>query len=159
MKIIFLNFFKVFKSLYWIIGFIIWFLLIWLPTYLLTYHDTHNMRMWMWDTHYFFMVWLDIFLAILFGIFIWATIYKMKYFWNNKWTSKLWVVGWFIWTVVWGCASCSITVATYIWLASFLSIFPYGWLELKVLSIFLLIYATYTTLKNLEVCNLKLKRA
>lgn len=148
------NLLKIFKNLYWILGIVFWGLLVWLPTYLLTWKDTHSMRVWMWEIKYFSMMWLDIFLVIFFAIFVWATLYKMKYF-SNPSLNKFWFLWGFLWTLVWGCASCSITLASYLGLASIVAFLPYNWLELKILSIFILIYACFSTLKNLETCKIK----
>lgn len=154
MKNIFLNLEKVIQNKIWIIWIFSWFLILWIPSYLITWRDSSSMRLWMWDEYYFSVMFLDIFLVVLFWIFIWATIYKIKFFWNKK-ASKLWIIWWFLWSLVTGCTSCSITLATYLGLAWVISLLPYGWLELKIISILLLVYACYQTLKNLEVCSLK----
>lgn len=155
---IFKNFLKILKSKYWIIWILLGLIIMLLPTYFFTWKERHWMIMWMWDNHFYFVLSLDIILAILFAIFVWATLYKMKYFWNPN-PSKLWFLWWFLWSLVWGCASCSITLASYLGLASFMAFLPYGGIELKILSILLLIYVWFTTLKNLEVCNLKSKKS
>lgn len=155
---IFRNFLKIFSNKYSIIWFFLWVFIMLLPTYFFTWKERHGMIMGMWDNYFYFMLSLDIFLAILFGIFLAGTLYKMIYFGNKK-TSKLWFVWWFLGSLVWGCTSCSLTLASYLGLASFMAFLPYGWLEIKILSILLLIYVVFVTLKNLEVCNLKLKKS
>lgn len=149
---------RVFSSKSWIVWFLIWLVIMLIPTYFFTWKERHQMILWMWDNYFYFVLGLDIFLAILFAIFIGGTIYKMFYFWNRK-PSKLGIIWWFLWTLVWGCASCSLTLASVLWLWAFMSFLPYNWLEIKVLSILLLIYVCFTTLKNLEVCNIKLKKS
>lgn len=107
-------------------------------------------------TFYIAELTLDIFIALLFWLFIWSTVYKIYYFTAPK-KKHIWV-WWFasfFWIFVWGCPACSITVASYLGLASILSVFPYYWMELKVLSFIMLLYVVYDTLKTLEVCSVK----
>lgn len=102
---------------------------------------------------------LEIIISLLFWIFVWATIYKLTYFSsNNTKNNFIWWLGWFFWVLVTGCPACSITIASYIWLASIISVFPYHGLELKVLSFVLLLYVVYDTLYNLEICKVKIKK-
>lgn len=152
------NFFKIISNKYWIIGMIIGAFLLWLPSYFISWKDSHNMRMWMWDTYYYFMLWLDITLTILFAIFVWATLYKIIKMWNVKNTNKLWFIGGFIGTIVWWCASCSITLATYLWLAGFISLLPYNGLELKIISIIILIYVCFVSVRDIDKCKIKFKK-
>lgn len=151
---IFKNLLKIFSSKYGIIWFLIWSMIILTPTYFFTWSWREQLVLWMWDIYFYSILFLDLFLAFLFAIFVWATLYKMTYFWNKK-ASKLWFLWWFLGALVWGCASCSLTLASVLWLWAFISFLPYGWLELKILSIFLLLYVCFTTLKNLWVCNIK----
>ncbi len=53
-----------------------------------------------------------------------------------------------------GCWTCGLTLASYIGLGSFLSYFPFGGIELKVISVLLLLVAIYQ-LSAPEVCALK----
>lgn len=148
------NFLKVFKSLSWIISFFVWLILMLIPTYFFTWKGRAQIRLWMWDNYFYFLFVADVLLAILFWIFLASTIYKIKYFWKPK-TSKVWILWAFIWSLVWWCASCSITFASILWFWAIVSALPYGWVELKILSFFLLIWAIFSTLKNLEICKLK----
>ena len=128
--LIFRNLLKVLKSptgLFWTV---IWVLIIAIPSYLFTDKQTIVFNMWIWI--YTFEIVLSFLIAILFGIFLWATIYKIKYFSVKK--TWVWVFAWF------------------------LQFFPYWWIELKAISVLLLLFACYNALKNLETCNLKLKR-
>lgn len=152
---IFRNFLKIFSSKYWIIWSLIWFVIMSLPTYFFTLRDAHQMKMWMWDTHFYLVFGLDAILIFLFGIFLWWTLYKMVYFWNRK-TSKIWFLGGFLGSLVWGCTSCSLTLASVLGLWSFMAFLPYWWLEIKIFSVLLLVYVCFNTLKNLEICNLKI---
>ena len=151
--LIFRNLLKVLKSptgLFWTI---IWILIIAIPSYLFTDKQTIVFNMWIWI--YTFEIVLSFLIAILFGIFLWATIYKIKYFSVKK--TWVWVFAWFIGVLVSWCPACSLCLASFFWLAWFLQFFPYWWIELKAISVLLLLFACYNALKNLETCNLKLK--
>jgi len=92
-------------------------------------------------------------IALLFGIFFGSTLYKIKTF--SAWNSWVGVVGWFLGILVAGCPACSITLASYIWLASIVSVFPFYGMELKFASILFLLYANYSIIKDLSVCKIK----
>ena len=150
----FRNLFKVLKSkigLFWIIFGIV---LIAIPSYY--FLDTEIIIGNKGYNYLYFEILLDVLISILFWIFIGATLYKMSYF--NVKKTWVWFLGWFLGILVSGCPSCTITLASYLWLAGFVSVLPYDWLELKVISVFLLLYVCYTTLKKLETCELKLKK-
>lgn len=111
-----------------------------------------------WFKFYLLELILDICVAILFWLFIWSTVYKILYFSTpNKKHFGIWGIASFFWVLVWGCPACSVTVASYLGLASILSVLPYHWIELKVLSFIMLLYVVYDTLKTLEVCSIKKK--
>jgi len=112
-----------------------------------------------WNLGYTFFlleIILNTIIALLFWLFIWGTIYKIQYF--NVKKSGVWLLGWFLGILVSGCPACSITFASYVWLASIIWVFPYYGLELKILSVFLLVYANYSIFNNLEVCKIKTKK-
>ena len=77
----------------------------------------------------------------------------LQYFKVDK--TSVWFLGWFLGFLISGCPACSITFASYLWLASIFSIFPYYGLELKILSVFLLLYANYTIFTQLDTCRIK----
>jgi hypothetical protein len=111
-----------------------------------------------WFKFYLLELILDIWVAILFWLFIWSTVYKILYFSTpNKKHFWIWWIASFFWVLVWGCPACSVTIASYLGLASILSVLPYHWIELKVLSFIMLLYVVYDTLKTLEVCSIKKK--
>lgn len=145
------NIIKVFKKPIWIMGFIFWMVIIFIPMY--KFLDKELVQNTLWNTFYLTEITLTIIIAILFWLFLWATLYKIKYFSSTN--SSVWFFGWIIWVLVSGCPACSITLASYIGLASLISLLPYHWLELKVISVFLLLYANYITLRDLEVCKMK----
>jgi len=148
------NLIKVLKSkisLFWVF---FWMILIAIPTY---YFLDSQIIIWnKWYIYYYFEMSLDILIMILFWIFVWSTLYKMAYF--NAWKTWVWFLWWFLWILVSGCPSCTITLASYFWLAWIVSVLPFWWIELKVISVLILFYVCYSTLKNLEVCNLKIKK-
>ena len=110
----------------------------------------------LWMSFYVTEIVLDILVALLFWLFVGSTVYKIMYFaWPTKKTMWVWSIASFFWILVSGCPACSITLASYLWFASILSVFPYHWIELKVISFLMLLYVVYDTLKTLETCNIK----
>ena len=102
---------------------------------------------------------LQFFIASLFAIFLPISFYK--YFKFNTFSIKensTSAIGTFIGVLVAGCPACSITFASYIGLAGGLALLPLHGLELKILSVPLLLYANYSILKDLQVCKIKKKR-
>jgi len=126
------------------------------------FYNFQNSELIIWNMGYTFYITeliLDIAIAILFGLFIWSTVYKIFYFSTpTKKTIWLWSIASFFGILVSGCPACSITLASYLGLASILSVLPYHWIELKVLSFIMLLYVVYDTLKTLEVCDIKKKK-
>jgi len=149
---LFKNFVKVLKNKVSFLAIVISILAIWALFY---YLGDYKLTIWnLWWNFYVTQLVLETLISILFWIFIWASVYKLIYFsTSNKKHSILWWVWWFFWVLVTGCPACSITLASYLWLASIISVFPYYWLELKFLSLFLLLYVVYDILHNLEACK------
>lgn len=145
------NTFKIIRSFIWIIWIIIGIAIIAIPSYYFMNKDLIIGNL--WHTFYITEMSLTIVIALLFWLFIWATLYKINYFSVKK--SWIWILGWFLWALVSGCPACSVTLASYLWLAWFMYLFPYSWLELKILSVLILLYANYSTIKTLEVCKIK----
>lgn len=145
------NLIKILKSKIWISWIVFWITVIMLPYFYFLNKQLLIGNLW----YSFFLIelTLTIIIAILFWLFIWSTVYKIKYFSVGK--SWIWIMWWFLWVLVTGCPACSITFASYLWLAGIMSVFPYNWLELKVLSIAILLYVNYTIIKTLEVCKIK----
>jgi len=147
------NLINVFRSSLWVIGFILWVIIIAMPSLYFIQKELI-----IWNLGYIFFITevsLTILISILFWLFLWSTFYKIEYFKIKK--TGIWFFWWFLWVLVSGCPACSITLASYIWLASIISALPYYWLELKVLSLGMLLYANYATLNNLELCKIKVK--
>ena len=156
MKLILQNLIKVLTKQSSLIVTIVSILSIW--TLFLYFKNTELIIWNLWLTFYVIELILDILVAILFWLFVWSTVYKIMYFaWPTKKTMWVWSIASFFWILVSGCPSCSITLASYLGLASILSVFPYHWIELKVLSFIMLLYVVYDTLKTLEICNIKKK--
>jgi len=102
---------------------------------------------------------LQILISILFSIYLPISIYKIRLYKSipikeNLTSSTGTILG----ILVAGCPACSITLASYLGLASIISFLPYYGLELKIIAIPLLIYSNYSLLKNLKICNRKLKK-
>lgn len=94
-------------------------------------------------------------LAILFGIFITATIYKIRWMKNpHTTTTWSWLLGGFLSTIVIGCPACSIGLASYLGLWWILINLPWFGLEVKLVWLALLSRATWTTLKDLYTCKI-----
>ncbi len=99
---------------------------------------------------------LHVAFTLLFGVFIAATVYKWNYMKKiSAADSTKGLIWWFLWTLVAGCPSCTITVASYIGLASVISMLPWWWLELKIIGLGLMIRSTYNTIKNIHTCSVK----
>ncbi len=101
---------------------------------------------------------LHILIALLFAIFIWAQFYKIKFF--HKFSiqnSTSWLLWSIFWILVTWCPTCSITLASYLWLSSLIAILPWWWIELKILGLWLLIFSVYKLCKNLTNCSLNKK--
>jgi len=151
------NLWKIFKSKVWIIWFILGLFIIIIPTY---YFTNKDLIIWnLWYNFYIVEIVLSISISLLFALFMWASLYKMFFFsqidWRNITKNVWWFIWWFLWILVSWCPACSITIASYIWLASLISLLPYYGLELKIISVIMLIYVNYSIIKNLEVCKMK----
>ena len=146
------NIYKVLKPSVWLVGTLFGIALLAIPRFSFT-----DSVLIIWNlgySFYIFEITLWAIIAVLFGLFLWSTVYKINFF--KWWKSWVGLFGWLLGILVTWCPSCSITLASYIWLAGILSILPFYWLELKFLSVFLLIYANYSTLKTLELCAVKI---
>ncbi len=146
------NILKTLKTKVWILWFIIWNLIILIPMFV--FMDSELIINNLWFKFFVIEIILTILIWIIFWLFLAWTLYKIKFF-SSPWAKTTWFFGWVLWVLVAGCPACSITLASYAWLAWVISVFPYEWLELKILSIFFLLYANYSTYKNLESCKLK----
>ena len=101
--------------------------------------------------------------VIAFVVFISATIYQIRYFSQfeteekkNKKTGILGGIGSFFSILVVWCPACSITLASYIWLASLMSLLPWNGMELKILGAWLVIWSAWSTVNKLETCQMKI---
>ena len=106
---------------------------------------------------YYNIVWiLQVLISLFLSLFIVLSIFKIYYFSSNSLTQN--GIGGFSSTLgilVAGCPACSITIASYLGLASFISFLPYDGLELKVLSFILLLVVNFYLLKDLQTCKIK----
>ncbi len=99
---------------------------------------------------------VHILLAIIFWIFIAATVYKIRYFdaIGPSTTTAAGSAGGFIGAIIIGCPACSISIASYLGIGTLLTHLPGFWLEIKILGLLVLVRATYKTINELYTCNL-----
>ena len=97
----------------------------------------------------------QVILAVFFGINVALLWYKLRLASLTTKEGGTTVLGSILGLLVTGCPACSITIASYLGLASILSTLPFLGMEVKVLGILLLIYSTDSLLKNLTTCTRK----
>ena len=98
----------------------------------------------------------QIILSLLFGANLSILWYKLKLSSGIDVKAKgSTALGSVIAIIVSGCPACGVTLAGYLGLASFFSVFPLYGLELKFVGIALLVYSTNHLLKNLNTCEVK----
>lgn len=144
------------KPKYVVIFFVVFFLLMSLFN-LFTNHELIKGNL---GTSYFYInAILQILISFLFAVFVPISIYKFVKFnaFSIKENSTSFIGG-LLGILVAGCAACSITFASYVGLAGIVAFLPWYGLELKAISIPLLVYANYSTLVDLNVCKVKKKR-
>ncbi|MBT3407451.1 hypothetical protein HOK68_05370 [Candidatus Woesearchaeota archaeon] len=99
---------------------------------------------------------LEILISVLFGLNIGLLWTKLKYIGGvSKTTTGSTVIGSIMGILVSGCPVCSITLASYLGLASIIATFPLFGLELKIIGLLLLLYSTNDLSKNLYSCSIK----
>ncbi|MFT4244008.1 MAG: hypothetical protein ACMXYB_00955 [Candidatus Woesearchaeota archaeon] len=106
---------------------------------------------------YYNLVWvLQILISVLLSLFILLTAFRVSYFSTTSLTQNgIGGLSSTLGILVAGCPACSITIASYLGLASFISFLPYDGLELKLLSFILLLIVNFYLLKDLQVCKFK----
>lgn len=113
----------------------------------------------LWNNVAILHIVLYVLFCFLFGLFVATVVYKIYYFGDhNKKHTALWGVGWFLGILVAGCPACALSLASYVWLASVVSLLPRHWLELKIAGILLLLWVLWKQLVTLEVCEVKLRK-
>lgn len=113
----------------------------------------------LWSLYAYAEIALSTLIAVCFGIFVAATVYQwraMNHINTKKSTSGM--VGGFLGVLVMGCPACTITIASYIGLASAISILPRKWIELKIIGLMLLVRSTYQTVSTLWQCKITTKK-
>jgi len=96
----------------------------------------------------------QVLLSLLFGMNIALLWYKLKLASSvNVKEGGSTAIGSIIGIIVSGCPACSITIASYLGLASILSSLPFFGLEVKLLGIIIVLYATDSLAKNLTTCK------
>jgi len=109
----------------------------------------------LWATFMNIQITLYILFCLLFWIFVAASLYKFRYFWwmIDKKNTTVGSVWWLFWILVAGCPVCAFSIASYVWLAWLISLLPRYWLELKVLWLCFVVYATRNVLLNIDTCT------
>lgn len=153
MKKILNNLLLVLKDKRSLLTMIVVFLLLSLIIYNFT--DYHLIRGNLWVTRYYIWMIVDILFIILFSLFVAGFVYKSLLFWTHK--NVWWRLGGFFGLLVTWCTSCSITLASYIWLAWLVSLLPWWGIELKIVWLLLVWYGVYNTYNKLTECEIKKK--
>lgn len=110
----------------------------------------------LWKTMFCFQVILYILFSLLFGIFVAASVYKLRLFGTyDKKNSGVGTLWWFVGILVAWCPACAVSLASYIWLASMVALLPRHGLELKIIGVVLVAYAAWKSLLSMEVCELR----
>ncbi len=149
-----LNFIELFKKWYSIVIFIISFLL---TMYIFLLFTNIPLIRGNYGTYYLlFQLSIQLLISILFSLFISITIYRFILFNTLSLKHNIFSGGSsFLSLLVAGCASCSLTLASYLGLGSLISFLPWYGLELKFLALGILLYSNYSLLKNLKMCSIK----
>jgi hypothetical protein len=93
--------------------------------------------------------------AVLFGVLVAATVYKRQYMSQfNSANSATGLVGSFLGTLVAGCPSCTITLASYMGLASLIGVLPRWGVELKLIGLGLMIWSIYQSVTKIHQCDI-----
>lgn len=144
------NFQQLLRSYRFWIGMMVWSILILLPSFY--FLDIELVKGNLGLRFLYTEITLSIIIAILFGSFFWGILHKIQCM--NAGQTTTGIFAGFLWILVSGCPSCSITLAAYFGLAGIISALPYSGLELKILSVFILLYANYTLIRDLQVCKI-----
>lgn len=126
---------------------------------IMEYYTDRALIVWNYGKAYANFVWfIDVFNTILLWGFIASSIWKWTAFAKPQKTDHKGRRGWVFSILVSGCPTCTITLASYLWLASIITLLPYNWLELKILWTLLLCRSLYKNIKTLTVCELPAKK-
>lgn len=98
---------------------------------------------------------VDIISIIGIAIFVASVVYKFTTFKTLTNTNHGWWIGWIFSAIVAGCGSCGLTLATYLGLASVLTLLPRWWLEVKIIGVIVLIRSVWKNIKDLLICKVK----
>jgi hypothetical protein len=122
----------------------------------LTFLDMEQMIGNMWVNIAYTQIISHWILAVLFWFFVAATVFKIRRS-NKRSPKKTWsgVFGWLFSAIIIWCPSCSISLASYLWMGSFLVNMPGFWVEIKLLWIVVLVRASWTTIRDLYICPIR----
>lgn len=94
-------------------------------------------------------------IALFFGLNLNLLITKLEIASFSKKATGTTTLGAIFSVLVSGCPACSITLASYLGLASVISALPFAGLELKVVGLALLVWSSIDLLKKLTICEKK----
>jgi hypothetical protein len=110
----------------------------------------------LWSFIVYSEIFLNVVLALLFGIFLAGQIYKINLMKSKKKALQTQGrLGGIFGAFLTGCPSCSISLASFLGLGSLLSGLPRYGLELKIIALVLLIWSNRSMYKKLWVCEIK----
>lgn len=147
---------QVFKDIRYILLAVVTFVIVYFLFELFTYKDLiiGNYGF----NYYIVQITTQIIISFLFAVFLTLSAYKFIQFSNySVKEGSTSFIATFFGILAAGCPACSITLASYIGVASLLTLFPYGGLELKVIAIPMLLYANYSVSSNLMSCKMPKK--
>jgi hypothetical protein len=111
------------------------------------------------NIYLWFQLIMQTLISLLFGLFVPISLYKIIMFNSFSLKENLGSGGGtFLGVLVAGCPACSITLASYLGLASLVSFLPWYGLELKIIAVPILVYSIYSLLKDLKTCKIKKKK-
>jgi hypothetical protein len=110
------------------------------------------------NTHTYTDIILSVVMILIFPLFLVALFYKSwKYGKRADMGPKTGtgIIGGTIATIISGASCCGATLAAYFGLLPLMALLPYDGLELKIIGVIGLLYATWDILVNLETCRVK----
>lgn len=108
----------------------------------------------LWVARTYIGIFANIIFSLLFALFISGQVYKIREFKKVGNNSGQWLVWWILGSIFVWCPSCTISIASYVGLSGLLSLLPWGWMEVKLLAILLLLWSNYKIYKTLLTCNI-----
>ncbi len=111
-----------------------------------------NFGIWYTIIHIIFHILLSLLVAWIVAIKMYTINQKENI--ENKKISNIWLIPAIIGTILTWCPVCSVTLVSALWLTTILSFLPRYWLELKILSVFVLFWTQDIMIWNIDWCKL-----